>query len=329
MTPSSIRVGVIGAGRWGQNIIRTLSELGALAAVAEKNADALDAVKAQYPGVKCYEGFQCLLDDPAIDAVVVATPAATHAAFALAVMDAGKHLFVEKPLAMTSDEVQVLSREVKRFDHVFMVGHLLLYQPAITFMKHFIDAGRLGRLISCHQVRRNLGTVREHENALYSLGVHDVAVLQYLIDDTPVSCRATGHCVVQKTIEDDVYSHIEYESGVKAHIHVSWMWPIKQRELMVIGELGALHFDELTQTVTHHQNTVIPEKREQGSEVVYQGGGQALTLEMAHFIDCIHTGRKPKSDDQQGLVVCDILNALQGQLVHERADLPEPSHSDY
>lgn len=329
MTPSTIRIGVIGAGRWGRNIIRTLSELGALAAVAESDPEACAIVAEQYPEVTCYDGFRALLDDDSIDAVVVATPAATHAAFALAVMDADKHLFVEKPLAMTKEEVQVLSREVQSFAKTFMVGHLLLYQPAITFIKSFIEAGRLGPLVSCHQVRRNLGTVREHENALYSLGVHDVAVLQYLINGTPVRCRSTGHCVMQSTVEDDVYAHIEYESGVKAHIHNSWMWPIKQRELMVIGEQGALHFDELTQTVTHHKNTVMPSRLEQGSEVVYQGSGQALTLEMAHFIDCIQSGKQPKSDYQQGLVVCDILNALQGQLVHERADVPESSHSHY
>lgn len=324
-----VKIGVIGAGRWGQNIVRTLHALGVLGAVADENPDIHHALTEQYPDVWVFAEHQHLLADEELNAIVIATPAHTHLALAQQVLAAGKHVLIEKPLALPGQNISELQRVAAASDKIVMVGHLLLYQPAISFIKSFIQTGKLGRLLSVHQTRRNLGTVREHENAMVSLGVHDLAVLQYLIGEVPVKCQATGQCVIRDDIEDDVTVHIGYESGVQAHVSVSWLWPQKQRELMILGDQGALHFDEVTQTVTLHRNTVVGKRKEEGSEVVYQGGGQALTLELAHFIDCIITGASPHSDLAQGVVVCELLGSIQRQLEHERKTVPETSVSHY
>lgn len=322
-------IGVIGAGRWGRNHVRTLSELGVLAAIADPSADIRDEMAKSYPGVTLYDHHQRMLSDPYIDGVVIATPVVTHALIALEAMAANKHVFVEKPLAMTPSELLELSQASAEYQKTLMVGHLLLYQPAIQFIRHFLESGQLGKVLSIHQVRRNLGTVRENENAMMSLGVHDVAVLQYLIGDLPIKCRATGQRVICAEIEDAVSVQLEYTSGLQAHIDVSWMWPVKQREMTIIGEHGALQFDELTQSVVWHNNTVIGGKREGGSETVFSDTGDVLTLELQHYIDCIQTGDIPNSDFQQGVMVCEILNTIEGQLAHERVKVPDSSHSNY
>lgn len=320
------KIGVIGAGRWGQNIVRTFNQLGVLAAIAETSDELREVVCDEYQNAWCYASDDILFADDELDAIAIATPAVTHFNLACKALDAGKHVFVEKPMAMTLKEAKLLEQKVKDSGKILMVGHLLLFQSAIQFIKNFLDEGKLGKIISMRQVRRNLGTVRSEENAMYSLGVHDVAVLQYLIDAAPKSVLATGQAFIKDGVEDDVSVHIRYDNEVQAHIHVSWLWPMKNRELFILGENGALHFDELQQTVTWHKNTVIPEKQEQGSEVIFKGNNQPLVLELAHFIDCIKTGSTPISGIDQGVVVTEILQTISDQLTNERTKNAEPSN---
>ena len=329
MSQSKIKVGVIGAGRWGQNIIRTFAELGALVAIADADKGVCKELANQYPDAKIYHTAKELLQDQDINAVAIATPANTHVDLVIAAIAAQKHIFVEKPLATNSEQITRLKQHANNYSKTLMVGHMLLYQPAIAFIKTFLDTGKLGRIFSLRQVRRNLGTVREYENALYSLGVHDIAVLQYLINKTPEKCHAVGQTIIRDTIEDDISVHIRYADGIRAHIHVTWMWPFKQRELMILGEHGALFYDELKQEVVWHKNTVTPEKKVEGSDVVFTGTSEPLKLELAHFLDCCHTGARPRSDLNQGIIVADILESISGQLSDERFRVQEPSNSHY
>lgn len=329
MTATNIKVGVIGAGRWGKNIIRTFNELGVLAAICDTDQGVCKELAQEYPQATIHHKFDQLLADESLDAVAIATPAVTHVPLVLAAISANKHIFVEKPLATNSEQIGQLEQAANNYSKTIMVGHMLLYQPAISFIKTFLDTGKLGRVFSFRQVRRNLGTVREHENAMYSLGVHDIAVLQYLINDTPQRCQAVGQAINKPGVEDDISVHIRYDSGVRAHIHVTWMWPYKQRELMILGEHGALHYDELKQEVVWHKNTVVPTKKVDGAETVFTGVSEPLTLELAHFLDCIKTGKQPLSDLKQGVVVADILESITGQLSDESFRLQESSVSHY
>lgn len=329
MSQTNIKVGVIGAGHWGKNIVKTFNELNVLTAVADADDGICKEIASQYPDINIYHSAQELLQDESIDAVAIATPAITHVDLVVAAIQANKHVFVEKPLATNSEQITTLEKHASDYNKTIMVGHMLLYQPAITFIKTFIDTGKLGKVFSLRQVRRNLGTVREHENAMYSLGVHDIAVLQYLVNETPEKCHAVGQAVIRQDIEDDISVHIRYQNGVRAHIHATWLWPFKQRELMVIGEHGSLYYDELKQEVRWFKNTVIPEKKVEGSDIVFTATTEPLKLELAHFIDCCVTGNQPLSDLRQGIIVADILETISGQLSDERFKLQQTSDIYY
>jgi len=308
---NEIKIGVIGAGRWGRNIIKTLYELGALKAVAEQNPELRNQVQSLYPDVEIYESHLELLQQD-IPAVAIATPVFTHFDIAKDALNANKDVFVEKPMTVTAEESHKLIELANNKYKVLMVGHMLLYQPAIQFIKQFISANKLGRLYSLRQVRRNLGTIRTAENALYSLGVHDLAVLSFLVGEPVKEVQHTSQAIINENIEGDIALHITYESGTRAHLHVCWLWPIKERQLMILGEKGALHYDELKQTVTYHKRygnkdaTVTDE----GSEVVFEGSSQPLLLEMEHFIDCVIHRKTPLSPGSQGAEVVALIEAV-------------------
>lgn len=311
MRTSLPKVAVIGAGRWGQNIVRTLHALGALVAVAEQAPALLAQLKANpdYKDITFYADYVPILNDTDIQAVCIATPVATHFSVAQEALEAGKDVFVEKPMTMTVDEAEKLVKLADEKSAILMVGHMLLYQPAIQFIKHFIDEGKLGNVYSLRQVRRNLGTVRQHENALYSLGVHDLAVFAYLVDAEADKIISTGQSALQSGIEDDVDVHIRYKNGVHAHLHVSWQWPYKDRNLMLIGEKGSLFYDELSHKVIFYKNYAMQggELITEGEEVVFEGSSQPLKLEMEHFLLSVARRMQPLSDGVNGAAVVGML----------------------
>jgi predicted dehydrogenase len=190
-----------------------------------------------------------------------------------------------------------------------MVGHLLLYQPAIQWIKMFIQSGKLGQIYSISQVRRNLGRIRSVENALWSLGVHDIAVQLYLTNEYPNAISAAGQCAIQKCIEDDVHMDTTYPSGIQGHLHASWLWPYKERQLVVVAANGMLVFNELTQVVTLHHTKVTEDLTiiNEGCEEVFCEKGEPLRLELQHFIDCVINRRKPISDGRSGATVVALL----------------------
>lgn len=311
-----VKVGVIGAGRWGRNLVRAFSALGTLAAVADSDPAVRQEVRRSHPEVTLYEDAGALLRAADLPAVVVATPAPTHYEVATAALREGKDVFVEKPLALSSAEAIRLVELAAGRRSVLMVGHLLLYQPAIGAVKELLAAGAIGSLHGLHQERLKFGRVRATENVLWSFGVHDVAVMLHLVGGPPRRLRATGQRILQQGIEDDVHLDLEFQSGVRAHLHVSWLWPEPRRRLTLLGSQGMLVCDELEGTVRLHRKSVGRDLREsdEGSEVVFRGSGDALEAECRHFLDCVVERREPLSGGANAVEVVKVLEAAQKEL---------------
>ncbi|HUF62708.1 MAG TPA: Gfo/Idh/MocA family oxidoreductase [Verrucomicrobiales bacterium] len=305
------QVAVLGAGAWGRHLVRAFDDLGALAGVCDASTHVAEEIRRSHPSIDLWADLEEVLASD-VAAVAVATPVPTHYAMARACLEAGKHVFVEKPLALRAADAEDLVERAERSGRVLMAGHLLLYQPAIRWIKQAIDEGRLGRLFSLHQERTKLGRARAVENALWSLGVHDVAVLLYLIGAEPETAWACGHRGLQAGVEDDVYLHLRFPGGIQAHLHNSWLWPENRRRLTVIGEAGMLVYDESSQTVALHQKRIDPDLRnvDGGEEIVFQGSADPLRLELAHFLECISNRARPLSDGRAGLAVVRVLESV-------------------
>lgn len=308
----AVNVGVVGAGAWGKNIVKTLHELGALAGISEVSAERRAELRETYdvPVV----GDPEELVELGLDAVCIAAPAPVHHPLAKMFLLEGHHVFVEKPMTLSSAEAEELVWLAKDNKKVLMVGHLLLYQPAVQFVKEFIDSGRLGKIYSLNHERLNLGRVRKVENVLWSLGVHDLAVCLFLAGEAPIDMTFSGQCSLQPTIEDDTRLSLSFPSGTRGHIHNSWHWPEMRRRLTVVGSEGMLVYDEIEQKVTYHNKGVHADltNRNDGEELVFEGAGQPLALEMEHFLECCQSGATPISDGVSGLEVVKILEQACG-----------------
>lgn len=309
-----MKVAAIGSGNWGKNIVRTLNELGALAAIVEASPALREKVAQDYPNVPVFDTLEPVLNSE-IPAVAIATPAATHFSLARAALIAGKDAFVEKPITLSSHEAEDLCRLADENDRVLMVGHLLLYQPAVQEMARMIAEGAIGRLLSIHQERLNLGKARSVENVLWSLGVHDVAVALFLAGTTTLEgAVGVGQAVLTPGVEDDFYLHCQLPNEVQTHLHCSWLWPDRRRRTVVIGSAGMLVYDELAQRVNLHRKSIDGELNNQdlGDELVFEGAGEPLKLELGHFLECLQTRETPKSDGWSALAVVTALERASG-----------------
>jgi predicted dehydrogenase len=303
-------IAVIGAGNFGKNHVRTLHQLGELGAVAEMSPKLREQLATDYPGLRVHDSHAPLLADAGITAVTIATPAHTHHAIAKACLEAGKDVFVEKPMALTVADAEDLQRVAEAQNRILMVGHLLMYQPAVTFIHDFLKAGSLGRVFTLHQERAKLGKARAVENALWSLGVHDVAVLLFLVGEKPEHVSAFGHRGLQASIEDDLYVHLAFPSGIKATLHNSWLWPEDSRILRVIGDKGMLVYHEKENKVMIFRKTVdaaLNHTDDKEGEVLFQGSAEPLKLELQHFLDCVRHRTTPISDGRNGIEVIRVL----------------------
>ena len=209
-------------------------------------------------------------------------------------------------------EAETLVRIAYEQDRILMVGHLLLYQPAIRFIKDYLAKGHLGRIYHFHQERKKLGRARYVENVTWSLGVHDLAVLIHLAGEPPRHIFASGHCGLHEKVEDDVYVHLSFADGMKAHLHNSWLWPENRRRLTVVAERGMLVYDEIAGTVTLHRKTIDKDlnNHDEGEEALFEGADPPLRLELRHFLDCIATRKQPISDGRNGLAVVEALERI-------------------
>lgn len=304
-----MKVAIVGAGAWGKNLVNTLNKLDSLGPVAEASQGLRDKLAEVYPGIELRTDYTEVLADPAVKAVAIATPAHTHHAIAKAMLEAGKDVFVEKPMTLVASESEDLVATAKKHDRILMVGHLLMYQPAIHKIKELIQAGAIGKVFTIHQQRSKLGRARAVENVLWSFGVHDVAVLLDLVGESPSDVQVSGHCGLQPGIEDDVYLHLTFPGGVKAHLHNSWLWPDVARWLVVVGSEGMLVYSETGQKVTLHKKKIDPalQNVDQGEEVVFHGSSEPLILEMKHFMKCVEERTAPLSDGANGLAVVRVL----------------------
>lgn len=300
---------VIGAGSWGQNLIRNFYELNALAGVVEINPVLRDEVVARYPGVPVYADYrEALIANEA--AVAIATPAPTHYELALAALEADRDVFVEKPLTLKASEARHLATVADERKRILMVGHLLLYQPAITWMRDYLTAGEAGAVWHVHTRRAKLGKVRREEDVWWSFAPHDVAVILNLLGNPVLeSVTAQGHAMLQPNIADDVHVSLRFAGGQTAHLHVSWYWPLTERRTTVLAERKMLVYDEMAQAITVYDKGVTPElaARDDGCQVVAVADDAPLLLECQHFLDCVRTRVRPRSDGWNGVAVVEVL----------------------
>ncbi len=239
-------VGVIGCGNWGKNYVRNLSEIpeAKLVTCCDTNHSRLMAIRERYPLVKLTKNFQTVASDPKIDAVVVATPPETHFNIARACLLRGKHVLVEKPFTLSSEDADHLVDVAVKAGKVLMVGHIMDYHPAMRVVKEYVDAGELGRVYYLHATRTSLGIVREDVSVLWDKAPHDIATLLYLLEDEPVSVAATGQAYVNDGVEDVAFVTVQFASGVMANIHLSWLDPCKASRTTIIGEKKMIVFDD-------------------------------------------------------------------------------------
>jgi predicted dehydrogenase len=240
-----VKVGQAGLGAWGRNLARNFADLAELAWICDTADGKRAEFASRYPQAQFTESFDDLLADDSLDAVVIATPVPTHHELAKQALSAGKHVFVEKPPAMTTTEIEELVSLAEERDLVLMPGHLLLYHPGVQVLKELVDSGGLGDVLCVYGNRQNLGVIRPYENALWSLGVHDLSVILYLLDEDPSEAVAHGRDFLQPGVEDVVFCFLRFPSGKVAHMHLSWLDPHKMRKMTVVGTEKMVVFDDM------------------------------------------------------------------------------------
>jgi predicted dehydrogenase len=304
---------VVGSGHWGKNLVRSFAQLGVLAGVVEVNTQLRESVKSQYPEISVFDDYNEALKTT-VSAVVIATPAPTHYELAMAALQAGKDVFVEKPVTLKAKEAKALAHYADEQGRILMVGHLLLYQPAIEWIKTYLAAGKAGKVQHISTHRLNLGKVRREENVWWSLAPHDISVILGLLDSpTLTNVQACGQAILQPGIEDQVHVDLQFSSGQTAHIHCSWYWPYKDRKTVVIAEKQILVYDEITQSVTIHEKRFTTDLAvvDLGVQSIAIASEEPLKLECEHFIDCVAVRKRPISDGWNGVAVVDILEKAQ------------------
>jgi predicted dehydrogenase len=322
----TIRAGVVGLGYWGPNIARNLASIPGCELVWLCDGDERARAKhaPSFPGARATPRLADLLADRDLDAIFLATPVSTHAELAVAVAEAGKHCFVEKPLATTAADAQRALATAASAGTTLMVGHLLEYHPGVAKLKELLDAGELGELYYVYGNRQNLGKLRADENALWSLGAHDVSVVLHLIGEEPSECVAHGASYVRDGIEDVVFCHLRFPSGVLAHLHLSWLDPHKERRLTVVGARRMATFDDmlLEGKLTVYDKGFDEDSRSWGEYIARSGdifapripNSEPLRIECEHFLECVRSGATPRSDGHSGLRVVRVLEKLQRSL---------------
>jgi UDP-2-acetamido-3-amino-2,3-dideoxy-glucuronate N-acetyltransferase len=240
-----IHVAVVGSGYWGKNLVRNFHELGVLTTICDSDSDTLECFKKKYPEKKFQKSFEAVLEDPVMDAVVIATPAETHFEMAKKALLAGKHVFVEKPLALVVDEARELHELSQHLKLKLMVGHILLYHPAIITLRDLIHAGELGKINYIYSTRLNLGKIRTEENILWSFAPHDISAILYLLDEQPSQIIACGANYLSHNNADVTMSILSFKSGVKGHLFVSWLHPYKEQKLVIVGNKRMAVFDDM------------------------------------------------------------------------------------
>lgn len=322
-----VNVGVVGMNYWGPNLARNFARLpGArLAWICDLDESILDRHRPAYPQTTFTTRLDDLLEDDGLDAVVIATPVPTHAPLAKRVLEAGKDAFVEKPLALTAADADELVRVADAGDRVLMVDHLLVYHPAVRKVKELVDDGTLGQIYYLYGNRQNLGIVRPDENALWSLGPHDISVMLHLVGERPVEVTANGESYLQPGVEDVVFGRIKFPSGIIGHLHLSWLDPHKMRKMTVIGSDKMVVFDDMEteRKVTVYDKGPIPRTETYGEYIQVRSGDihipkitgtEPLRLVCERFVQAVRDRRPTPSDGAAGAEVVAVLEAMTASL---------------
>ncbi len=332
-----IRIAVVGAGAWGMNHVRAFSRIkgAALTLVCDPREAARARAQSLAPKARTTARFEDVLDASDIDAVVLATPAPQHADHARSALAAGKHVLVEKPLALSTVDAESVLHAAEGARRVLMVGHLMLFHPAVERLRAMIRGGDLGQVLYAYAMRVNLGRLRQDENALWSLGPHDVSMLLHLLDDVPATVSARGAAYLQKGIEDVVFLNLQFKSGVMAQVQLSWLDPRKERRLTIVGTHKMVEFDDVHPVeklrIYDKGFERPPAFTEYGEYLTIRSGditiprinmAEPLELECRHFIDCIEQGRQPLTDGRSALAVVRVLEAAQRSLSADGAPAP-------
>lgn len=329
MTNDNVRIALVGCGYWGPNLARNFSlvEQGELVLCADLDGKALARLQRQYPQVEMTTDVAAALTRSDIDAVALATPARTHAALAQQALDAGKHVFVEKPLAMNVADAQAMVTLAATRQRTLMVGHIFEFHPAVRYIKTLLEGGELGNLYYLYSTRVNLGRVQTDINALWSIAPHDVSIMLYLLNQLPVHVTARGRAFLNGAVEDVVFVTLEFADGALGHIHASWLDPSKTRQLTVVGSRRMVVYDDVAsegKVKIYDKGVYRREEAGYGEFQVKVHSGdimiprlemtEPLRLECQHFVDCVRSGAPPLTDGRNGLRVVQVLQAAQASL---------------
>lgn len=324
---SNTRVAVVGVGYWGKNLVRNFHDLGALAALCDAEESVEAHYRGQYAGVAFYREFRAVLADPSISAVALATPAVTHYEMTKAALEAGKDVLVEKPLAIDVNQGEELVRLADAKGRILMVGHILRYHPAILKLQQLIHDGALGKINYLYSNRLNIGKIRTEENILWSFAPHDISVILSLLNEMPTRVSCQGGAWLNNNVADVTLSHFDFPSGVQAHIFVSWLHPVKEQRLVVVGSDKMAVFDDTAE----HKLVLYPHRVEwrnrmptavkADGEIVGLEDREPLRAECQHFLACVESRTSPVSNGAEGLRVLRVLDACQRALAKGGASL--------
>jgi len=312
---------VVGCGHWGKNLARNFAGLGHLYAICESDAQRLKTFASLYPEARAFGSLEDAISDPAVDALVLATPAEEHCRMALAALSRGKDVFVEKPLALDWEAGMEMVETAERHGRILMVGHLLRYHPAILKIQELLAAGTIGRIEYIYSNRLSMGKIRREENALWSFAPHDISVILALTGQVPLQAVATGGAYLQPNIADITVSHLLFDRGTRAHIFVSWLHPYKEQRLVVIGSKQMVVFEDtrpdqkliLYDKQIEWKNGQIEAAKSMGIAVPFDNQ-EPLRRECRHFIDCVAHRRTPDTPGEEGVEVLKVLQACQRSL---------------
>lgn len=340
----TVRVAQVGLGYWGPNLARNLAtvEGGELSVLCDLDQSRLERMGRQIPGARQVTDFEEVLED-AVDAVVLATPVETHHALAKRALEAGKHVLVEKPLARTSAECEELIQLADAGDLRLMVGHVFLYNAAVQLVKQYIGSGELGEIYYVYSQRLNLGQIRSDVNAMWNFAPHDLSILCHWLDAEPATVTASGHSYIQPGIEDVVFLNLDFPGEVGAHVHISWLDPLKVRRMTVVGSEKMVVYDDVSADAKIMLYDKGVTKRLAGGsraslgsyrtfdefQLLLRAGDvlipkveftEPLKAECQHFVDCIVSGETPRSDGRQGLQVVRALEAADRSIASRREE---------
>ena len=331
-----VRVGVVGTGAWGRNHVRTLAAMAGvrLVRVADLEESRLADVRRRQTGVETTRDPAAVLAAPDVDAVVIATSAVTHHRLAAAALDARKDVLVEKPLALSGREAADLVERARKRRRVLMVGHLLLYHPAVLCLRDLVQTGEVGEVRYLYSQRVNLGTVRSDENALWSLAPHDISVMHFLMGGPPETVSARGAAFVRRQVEDVVFLSLRWKDGRMGQVQVSWLDPHKERRLTVVGSKKMVVFDDMapSEKIRIYDKGVEPPAEHVGAgealsirfgdvRIPHLPAAEPLVLELRHFLDRVADRGRPRSDGKEGLGVVRVLEAATRSLARDGAPI--------